>query len=295
MKSDRDFCATKDLDLVFNVGEKVKVDRVSLVAETSENFYREYDPTSYEVDTEREEIHVTLPKISNDEFIVNINANTTFGSDKDQLGVFHPFNGRLFAHFTKNPGIVVTQFEDKYARTVFPCLDDPHFQSIFQFSIQIPKDTAPKIDIVLFNTPLERYDESSRTYVFQRTKNPIPAYLLSFALLDSNRYNTTVEMDYFGTPIRFIQYMDRSFIVEVVNNVDLVKSAVRYTLAFCEQLFKSKFDWPKLDFVFTEHAWGGMEHPGLITIEQQQGITFAINAIVHEIIHQWTGVKMLND
>ena len=116
---------------------------------------------------------------------------------------------------------------------------------------------------------------SRNNFVFEETPNPIPAYLTAFALLNSSFYKAVIKMDYFGVPITFYEHSydfphwNWESIYLRKDTAPMIKGVVRFTLAYCEQLFNSKFDWPKLDFVVTESSFGGMENPGLIIIKVQ--------------------------
>ena len=182
--------------------------------------------------------------------------------------------GTVVIFYPSNDDMIVTQFETNYARRVFPCFDDPYFQSKFKLSIQIPAGAAPKVDTVLSNMPVEKFYEAERIYIFQETIHPIPAYLVAFALLDSKRYPVLLKMEYFGTPINCYVAVRNSDEERFLQNIKYIESVIKLTLTTCEQIFASKFDWPKLDFLLTDLQAGGMENPGLITVNANSDLSF---------------------
>ena len=243
-----------------SAGLKIKQINVSIPSKCSQLLVSEN--VSYNLIPKREQIEIALEKTEVREAFLEMESEATFSTNKKLLtGAYHPYSTHD----------IVTQFETVFARTVFPCFDDPHFRTKFSLSIQLQDNFPSDFGTVLFNAPLQNYHASSRTYHFKQTPHAIPSYLLSFAVLNSNVYKPVLEMEFSLIPITFYEHSYESawkwesiYGDEVSREV--IKSVVKFTLSYCEKLFQSKFDWPKLDFLVTQSSFGGMENPGLVIL-----------------------------
>ena len=237
-----------------------------LAREKNQDGFHKLEDITTKHDIEKELLVIDLKNPKVEELFLFIRSAMNFTTNPRFLtGVYHPYRTHD----------IVTQFEMSYARTAFPCFDDPHFQTKFQIIFDLIPNTPKEMSIGLSNMPLKNYDSTwaGKGFIFEETPNPIPSYLIAFALLNSSFYSPVMRMDYFGVPITFYEHSydpPRWNWMSVFLRKDtapMIKSVVHFTLAYCEQLFNSKFDWPKLDFVVTETSFGGMENPGLIIIK----------------------------
>lgn len=84
---------------------------------------------------------------------------------------------RTFPNWQDGPIMFATQFEGPYARTVFPCFDEPSFKATFQSTISVPQSSGLR---ALTNTaPIsERNENGFAIYDFDQTPVPISSYLV---------------------------------------------------------------------------------------------------------------------
>lgn len=82
-----------------------------------------------------------------------------------------------------DPMMFATQFEEEYARTMFPCVDEPGYKSVFRANFTVPAGLT-----VFFNTPESGAPRpassapSQTVFTFQQTMNPLPTYLVAVAV-----------------------------------------------------------------------------------------------------------------
>ena len=225
-----------------------------------------------------------------------------------KMGIFKPFPRKKS---------FITQLEPVYARNVFPCLDEPKYRAIMRLKILLTgKKTKAKDYMVLSNMPAKPRPSNSKYWKFERTKTKLPAYLYAFAVLRKNEYVHLHSFNYFHKPINIYislklrqhatSFLISSFSKERIltgrefphDEIDagVLEFAIQYSITWCEAKFQIDLIWDKLDFVFTEMEVSGMENPGLIFLK----VSFickecVISTIVHQIVHQWTGVRITID
>ena len=196
----------------------------------------------------------------------------------------------------KSDGLA-TQFQQSFARKAFPCFDDPYFRTIYQlkFTLNNEADENVKNKKVLFNSPLKTFDETEHKYTFEQTL-PIPSYLVAFTVIDTTKHKQFLNMSYFGTPIALYSE-EWHFDFWTPKDFERMEEIIRFTLSFCESKFLMPLDLKKIDIVVVNmysSKIGAMEHPGLMTINDGD-MESLIPTLIHEVIHQWTGVKVVND
>ncbi|CAG9759897.1 unnamed protein product [Ceutorhynchus assimilis] len=189
--------------------------------------------------------------------------------------------------------LAATHFEPTYARTAFPCFDEPHFKAKFKLTI-----FRDRFHIALFNTPVVNTDDLG-FYMgtgllrddFQETV-PMSTYLVAFIVCDyTNLRNQT------DRGVSVSVYTPPPFKAKARFALDIASRSLDYF----EDFFGIPYPLPKLDLVsipgFLEDA---MENWGLITYREtttsysskepstsiDQWIT---TTITHEIVHQWFG------
>ncbi|XP_075249646.1 leucyl-cystinyl aminopeptidase-like [Convolutriloba macropyga] len=188
---------------------------------------------------------------------------------------------------------IATQFEASLARTVFPCFDEPKFRTVFSLDLDINElgsDYSAFSNEGQLSSPEEAVNGIFR---FGETK-PIPSYLVAFAVLNMSEYTEALNFKHRSMPIRIIIPSSDLDDWEKYNHSSAVLHAINYSLSRIEDQFK--FNWSmssKLDIVFVDHAFGGMENTGLITINRQlvtyDDSYYVISTVIHELVHQWTG------
>ena len=258
----------------------------------NESEYEVLESVDQKFVSKNQQILIKLENAEVSDVFLEIESTAQFDADPESmLGAYHPYR-------TKD---VVTQFETVFARRVFPCFDDPHFRTKFKLTIQLPINASSDLNTVLFNTPVKHIDWDLKKFEFEETPNPIPVYLVAFAILNSTFYRPVIAMKFKGIPIIFYEHgyegteWNWQSIYRDKRSRHVIQKVIKFTLWYCEAVFQSKFDWPKLDFVVTESSVEGMEHPGLIVIHDRRTLEDTSHTIVHEIVHQWTGVKLMND
>ena len=191
---------------------------------------------------------------------------------------------------------LATQFEQSFPRKAFPCFEDPYFRTVYQLNMTLNSSIIEKTRNakVLFNSPLETFDAEKMEYRFEQTI-PIPLYLVAFVVLDVTKHEQLLSMSYFGTPIT-LYGEKRDFYGWGQQHFELIEEVIRFALSFCESKFLISLALKKTDIVVIDMSnlkIGAMEHPGLITINSAD-IDNLISTLIHEVIHQWTDVKILN-
>lgn len=223
---------------------------------------------------------------------------------KDMLypGEYHivlEFNGRItdpmngiypcyYTHNGKKQFLLATQFESHYARTVFPCIDEPEAKATFELSLSTPKDGQ-----VLANTPVRSVLEEGETKITVFEPTPVMStYLLAFAYGD-------------------VQYKEAKTKSGIVVRTYATPDQVQYTgfaletavkcLEFYEDYFDVKYPLTKCDMIaLPDFASGAMENWGLITYREQtllvdpkntslQVKQYVAMVVAHELAHQWFG------
>ncbi|KAJ1646116.1 hypothetical protein J3B02_000542 [Coemansia erecta] len=186
--------------------------------------------------------------------------------------------------------MLVTQFQAKCARMVFPCWDEPKYKA--EFSLQL---TVPRTHTALSNMPVQRTEDLAdtvlKTVSFERSPR-MSTYLLALV---------SGELDYIEQRAPESGILIR--IYTAPTDTDKVgfslETAVR-VLDLLVKMFSIAYPLPKLDLVAVpELEAGGMENWGLVLfrtvrlfITKQTSLWIrqkAVYVIAHELSHQWFG------
>ncbi|CAG9828444.1 unnamed protein product [Diabrotica balteata] len=189
--------------------------------------------------------------------------------------------------------LATTHFEPTFARTAFPCFDEPQFKAKFRLTV-----FRDRFHISLFNTPVVKtdvlgfymgtgllYDEFLET-------NEISTYLVAFVICDFSQRNKQTES---GVSVSI--YTPEPF----VSRAPFTLETTSFFLDYYENFFGVAFPLPKLDIVaLPEFDYGAMENWGLITYREtaifsntNDNDTFIaahqwlISKIAHELAHQY--------
>ncbi|KAJ2699403.1 hypothetical protein FB645_005343 [Coemansia sp. IMI 203386] len=186
--------------------------------------------------------------------------------------------------------MLVTQFQAKCARMVFPCWDEPGYKA--EFSLQL---TVPRSHTALSNMPVLKTEDLPgdmlKTVYFQRSPR-MSTYLLALV---------SGELDYVEGTASDCAVVVRVYTAPSDNDkVEFsLETAVR-VLDLLGKMFSIPYPLPKLDLVAVpELEAGGMENWGLVLfrtvrlfITKQTSLWIrqkAVYVIAHELSHQWFG------
>ena len=246
----------------------------------------------------------TISFLKNDQLNIRMRFESSLYK-KYKMGIYQPIPHKKS---------VVTQFEATFARNFVPCFDEPIYRAYFKLHLQLVNTEDEKNYFVLSNMPGEK-NEALNYHEFEKTKILIPAYLFAFAILNKKEYILVHQFNYFNKLIRIYANEDQrksySFLTHTyqpgvgfdytrlpkgTKEAIYLEYTIFFTLAWCESRFRSQFKWDKLDFVIGDVKFAGMENPGLIFLRvNPRDIITSLSTIVHEIVHQWTGVQLTTD
>uniref|UniRef100_A0A182W2Y8 Aminopeptidase n=1 Tax=Anopheles minimus TaxID=112268 RepID=A0A182W2Y8_9DIPT len=187
--------------------------------------------------------------------------------------------------------LATTHFESTYARSVFPCYDEPAYKATFNVRIRhFPEYTA------LSNMPAVK-SETVGDYM-ETTFDTTPlmsTYLLAFVISDFKTISRETD--------RF-----RVFAAEhKVAHTEYALEFLGKSLRTLETFFGHQYQLPKVDLIaIPDFAMGAMENWGLITFREQyliyeEGVTTArtkqniADLITHELTHMWFGNEVTPD
>uniref|UniRef100_A0A8C0BUF9 Laeverin n=1 Tax=Buteo japonicus TaxID=224669 RepID=A0A8C0BUF9_9AVES len=190
--------------------------------------------------------------------------------------------------------VIASQLEPTYARTVYPCFDEPAMKATFNIRIvhdpsYVALSNMPAIDVS------EMKDENGSLWAVTtfNTSLKMSTYLTAFVICDFD-YVTRTER---GNEIRIWARK------EAVKNgyVDYALNITGPVFSFLEDLLNVSYPLPKTDLVaLPDFGAGAMENWGLMTF-QESSLMFlpsdkftsrkAMIAIIvsHELGHQWFG------
>ncbi|MEV4596073.1 aminopeptidase N [Amycolatopsis sp. NPDC049253] len=191
-----------------------------------------------------------------------------------------PLDGRVYVH---------TKFEPFAAHRVYACFDQPDLKATVDLTV-----TADAGWVVIANTDPEETTRSGErsTWRFGRTP-PLPPYLAAFAGGPFRRLRSSHD----GVPLSL--YARGSLIEDLTNDAPELFAVLGRGLDFFRRLFDLPYPFTKYDHVFApEYAFGGMEHPGCVTLNERFVFRHRVTAearrqraevLLHEMAHMWFG------
>ncbi|EAT42697.1 AAEL005805-PA [Aedes aegypti] len=182
--------------------------------------------------------------------------------------------------------IATTHFESTYARSVFPCYDEPSYKAYFDVTIRHRSQYH-----ALSNMPIkERVQDGEQHSITQFERSPfMSSYLLAFIVSD---YKTLAEET---DHIRVYAPENQ------VQHTIYAREFAQKSLQILEDLLGHEFQLPKVDLIaIPDFNMGAMENWGLITFRAvyliyDDATTTArtkqniADLITHEFVHSWFG------
>jgi aminopeptidase N len=183
--------------------------------------------------------------------------------------------------------MLATQLQAVYARTLFPCFDEPAFRAVFDIAVKAPAGYE-----VLSNMPLARQEpaEGGQWHHFE----PTPAMSSYLVALSVGRFDA-LDSTAAGVPLRILSAPGK-------------REQARYAMSVTEQVvpyyndyFGLPYALPKLDQLAVAGVRdGAMEDWGLISYSEPAILfdpsrsspktrRWVFDTIAHEIAHQWFG------
>ncbi|WP_432849203.1 aminopeptidase N [Amycolatopsis sp. CA-161197] len=191
-----------------------------------------------------------------------------------------PLDGRVYVH---------TKFEPFAAHRVYACFDQPDLKATVDLTV-----TAEAGWVVVANTDPEEPPTAGErsTWRFGRTP-PLPPYLVAFAAGPFRRLRSS------HGEVPLALYARGSLFADLTRDAPELFAVIGRGLDFFRQLFDLPYPFAKYDHVFApEYAFGGMEHPGCVTLNERFVFQHRVTAearrhraevLLHEMAHMWFG------
>lgn len=180
-----------------------------------------------------------------------------------------------------------TDFEPYYAHKLFPCFDQPDIKGTYQVIVKAPSDWKIITNEIVSNSVTEK----ERTTTFFPTTKPISSYLF---FLGAGPYVEWTDT-YKNIPLTLYA---RKTIAKHVDHENIF-TTTKKGLEFFTEYFGYPYPFSKYGQIFIpEFAWGGMENPGAVTLNErnifrgpvpQAKLEDRDNLILHEMAHMWFG------
>ncbi|XP_017303049.1 leucyl-cystinyl aminopeptidase-like, partial [Diaphorina citri] len=191
------------------------------------------------------------------------------------------------------PYLATTHFEPTYARSAFPCFDEPQFKARFKMSI-----FRDRFHISLFNMPITSTDDVG-FYMgtgllrddFQESVE-MSTYLVAFVVCD---YQAITDVTAKGVSVSVYAPPD------LLPQAKFALNTSTHMMDFYEEFFGVPYPLPKQDLIaIPDFGTGAMENWGLITYRETSilydeqetsasGHNWVAVVVAHELAHQWFG------
>lgn len=230
----------------------------------------------------RQEAVLDLAEAIAGEAAIEINF---IGTNNDRM---YGFYRSRYTDKGKERYILTSQFEAAYARTAFPCFDEPAFKATFDVSIII--DNALEAASNMPIKGIRRHKKGRKAVTFNTTPRMSP-YLLYLGVGNYDRVSGKVD----GTEVNVITVPGRKALAKLP--LDYCKRFLRYY----NDYFGIKYPLPKVDLIgIPDFSAGAMENWGAIAFreiallgdEKNSAVSVKqriAEVIAHELAHQWFG------
>ncbi|CAG7629470.1 unnamed protein product [Allacma fusca] len=199
--------------------------------------------------------------------------------------------------------LATTHFEPTYARSAFPCFDEPQFKATFKMII-----IRNQMHKSLFNMPIQKIETVFYWYNMELWRDEfqesveMSTYLVAFVVCDYeyiyNKTNKDVEVSIHTPP-------------GLLNQASFALQTAVQLMDYYDEFFGVPYPLPKQDLIaIPDFGAGAMENWGLITY-RETSILYDKNessstahqwvavVVAHELAHQWFGnlvtMKWWND
>ncbi|CDW90785.1 puromycin-sensitive aminopeptidase [Stylonychia lemnae] len=184
---------------------------------------------------------------------------------------------------------ICTQFQDKFARMLMPCLDEPQFKAIFQVNVLVKEKTHQAIS----NSAccIEQLIDGNRLYKFEDTLK-MPTYLLAIVI---GKFDTLTLTTKRGVQIK--TYTQSGLSEDARESTQLACEAFDYL----EEYFQIDYPLQKADIIScNKFSVVGMENWGCIIFDRylilgnqnntnKDQLFNNYRTLCHEVCHQWFG------
>lgn len=182
---------------------------------------------------------------------------------------------------------VYTDFEPYYAHWFFPCFDQPDIKASYEVSVTAPHDWK-----VINNEMIASENEiNGKKYTAFKETKPISSYLFFLGAGPFVEWK-----DKYGD-IPLYLYARKS--LEKYVDADNIMATTKKGLKFFNEYFGYSYPFTKYAHVFIpEFAWGGMENPGAVSMNERNIFRGPVpeirydkrnSLILHEMAHMWFG------
>ncbi len=180
-----------------------------------------------------------------------------------------------------------TDFEPYYAHWLFPCFDQPDLKARYSVTVRAPQEWT-----IIHNEPVAsaKAEGELKTTTFKTT--PLMSPYLFF--LGAGPYQEWRD-DYQGLPL--VIYARKT--LAPFMDADRIFATTKKGLAFFNEYFGTPYPYSQYGHVFIpEFAWGGMENPGAVAMNERNIYRGAVtksrlegrdSLILHEMAHMWFG------
>lgn len=180
-----------------------------------------------------------------------------------------------------------TDFEPYSAHSLFPCLDQPDLKATFQVAVNAPKEWK----VIQNELIATEKTEGEFTLTNFKTTPPISTYLF---FLGAGPF---VEWKDMAGNIPLHLYARKTLAKYV--DAEAIFDTTKAGLKFFSDYFKYPYPFSKYGQLFIpEFAWGGMENPGAVTLNEKNIFRGPVSIstrekrddlILHEMAHMWFG------
>ncbi|HLL22470.1 MAG TPA: M1 family metallopeptidase [Kofleriaceae bacterium] len=180
----------------------------------------------------------------------------------------------------KQQPFLFSQCQAIHARSVIPLQDTPRLRIRYTAELHVPA----ALRVVMAAAPVERTEQGELAIERWEMPQPIPPYLLAFAVGDLASRDLSPRSRVWAEPT-------------VVDAAAWEFAGVEDMVRLAESLF-GPYDWDRFDILAMPPSfpYGGMENPRLtfITPSVIAGDRSLVGVVAHELAHSWTGNLVTN-